>query len=49
MHDIFVLTTADSGDLEYILHIVAFQQGLRCLLRQNRASEEKTTPYIKKL
>ena len=43
MHGIFVPTTADSGDIDYTLHNVAFLQGLQCLLRQNCPSEEKTT------
>ena len=43
MQVIYVLATADSGDLDYILHDVAFHQGLQCLLRQNRSSEEKNT------
>ena len=46
MHVIFVLTTADRGDLDYILHNMAFHQGLQCLLRQNGSSEEKTTLYL---
>ena len=37
MHNLFVLTTADSEDPDEILHNKAFHQGLYCLLRQKRS------------
>ena len=34
MHILFVITTADREDPDYMSHNVAFHQGLHCLLRQ---------------
>ena len=41
MHTLFVLTIADSVDRDEMPHNMAFHQGLHCLLRQKRSSENK--------
>ena len=40
MHNLFVLTTADSEDPDKMPHNMAFHQGINCLLRQKRSSEK---------
>ena len=41
MHTLFVITTADREDPDYMPHKMAFHQGLHCLLRQKLSSEKK--------
>ena len=39
-------TMANSEDQDEMQHKVAFHQGLRCLLRQNRSSKKEVTMFI---
>ena len=46
MHTLFVITTADREDPDYILHNVAFHQGLHCLLRKNNLQRKELQFYL---
>ena len=46
MHNLFALTTADSEYPLEIPHNTAFDQGLRCLLRQERSFEKELQFYL---
>ena len=46
MHNLFVLTTADSEDTDEMPHNKAFHQGLLCLLKQKRSSEKRLQFYL---
>ena len=45
MHNLFVLTTADSEDPDELLHNTVYHQGLQCLVRQKRSSERKKLQF----
>ena len=46
MHNLFVLTTADSEYPDEMPHNTVFHQGLHFLLRQKRSSEKKLQFYL---
>ena len=46
MHNLFALATADSDYPLKMPHNTAFDQGLRCLLTQERSSEKELQFYL---